>query len=138
MSTCFYEEKLPCGGRLRVTPNSWEISYFFSYPDTRCNGTFVTVQGESIHSYIAAFQDNWNEYVALKKSLNPEQEFVKAGKQDMCIRIGSFREGVCLRDHHMPITSEKALQDIVACYTYAHQRSQRAQAMLNALQDNPK
>lgn len=136
MSNCFYEEKLPCGGRLKVTPESWEISYFFSYPNTRYNGTFVTVEGNDVPNYITAFQANWNEYVNLKNSMTPGQELVKLGKQDMTIRIGSFREGVCLRDHHLPICTEQELQNIVASYNYAQLRSQKAHIFLVAMKDD--
>lgn len=128
-----YEEKLLCGGRLRVTRVSWEISYFFSYPDAKYNGSFVVVPGEYIHDYIKAFRDNWSFYLQEKAMLSPDAEVVRLGKMNMSIRIGSFREGVCLCDCHMPIANENELCAVVNCYEYAERRALQAQEFLNSL-----
>jgi hypothetical protein len=43
-----YSEKLRTGGDLKVTANSWKISYYFPGPDGRYNGTFVYVNDKDI------------------------------------------------------------------------------------------
>ena len=50
-----YEESLPCGGKLKITSDSWEIAYYFPGPDQRHNGTFVSIPGKSIQQYIDAY-----------------------------------------------------------------------------------
>ena len=75
MSTGSYEEPLPCGGKLKVTKASWEISYYFSGPDLRHNGTFVSVPGKSIEQYISAYLENFAEYEKLKEAIPNSGEF---------------------------------------------------------------
>lgn len=52
-----YKENLPySNGELIVTKNMWEISYYFSGPDLRYNGTFFSIEGKQIDSYIDAYK----------------------------------------------------------------------------------
>ena len=66
-----YEETLPCGGRLRIFRDNWEIRYFFSGRDLRYKSTFKTIPGEEVEQYIQAYQKNWIDFIALKGS-NPK------------------------------------------------------------------
>lgn len=61
-----YEEPLPCGGQLKVSVQSWETTYYFSRPDLRYNGTFVSIPGKQVRAYIDAFRKNWTEDQKLK------------------------------------------------------------------------
>jgi hypothetical protein len=133
MSSGTYEEPLPCGGKLKVTKISWEISYYFSGPDMRYNGTFVSVPGKGIEQYISAFNDNWADYKKLKESIPKGGEFSKVGKMGMTIRIGRFAQGVCIQSYHMPIYSEKQLERLIAGYRYAAQRAPQIQNFLATL-----
>jgi len=133
MSAGTYEEPLPCGGKLKVTKTSWEISYYFSGPDLRYNGTFVSVQGKSVEQYISAFHDNWEEYKKLKESIPKGGEFSKAGKMGMSIRIGNYAQGVCIQSYHMPISSEQQLEKVISGYRYAAQRAPQIQQFLASL-----
>jgi hypothetical protein len=128
-----YKEALPCGGMLKVTKTSWEISYFFSGSDTRHHGISVTVPGESVEDYISAFNENWAEYKALRDSIPKGCEFMKGGKMGMSIHIGSFVQGVCIQSHHMPISSVQQLESVIAGYRYASQRAPQIQQFLAAL-----
>lgn len=129
-----YEEPLPCGGKLKVGVTSWDITYYFPGLDRRHNGTFVTVPGESIQHYIDAFLENWKEYENLKNSIPQGGDFVKVGKFGMSIRIGRFRDGVCIKDYHMPISTQSKLDQILDGYRYAIDRAKQIRALLSTLQ----
>lgn len=133
MSTGTYEEPLPCGGKLKISKSSWEISYYFPGPDMRYNGTFVSVLGGSIEMYIAAFGENWKEYEQLKSAVPSGGEFSKPGKMGMDIRIGSFAEGVCIKSYHMPISTLQQLDKVTKGYRYAAQRAPQIQQFLASL-----
>ena len=111
-----YEETLPCGGKLRVTNNKWEVVYYFSGPDQRYNGTFVTLLGSTLQSEIDAYFENWAEFQSLKVALPSGGQFNKPGKREMQIRVGGFAEGVCIRDYHNPIKDRAALDKILKGY----------------------
>ena len=128
-----YEEALPCGGKLKVNKLSWEISYYFSGPDMRYNGTFFSVPGGSIDEYIIAFDDNWAEYEKLKTAIPKGGEFSTHGKKGMTIRIGNFAEGVCVQSYHMPISSRQQLNKVIDSYRYAVQRATQVQQLLASL-----
>jgi len=126
-----YNEKLPCGGELKVIDSSWKIEYHFLGPDMRCNDTVVTVYGQEINDYILAWKDNFEDYKTIK-SVIPPGDFCKIGKMDMNIRLG-FAEGVCLKTYHMPIKTEKELDHVIKSYEYAQDRAQRVMKMLRNL-----
>jgi hypothetical protein len=133
MSTGKYEEPLPCGGKLKVTKLSWEISYYFPGPDMRYNGTLVSVTGSSIEAYISAFNENWTEYEQLKSVIPSGGDFSKPGKMGMTIRIGNFAPGVCIHSYHMPISSKQQLVKVIDGYRYASQRAPQIQKFLASL-----
>lgn len=133
MSAGTYEEQLPCGGKLKVSKAAWEISYYFPGIDMRHNGTFVSVPGNSVEQYISAFNDNWTEYEQLKATIPKGGDFSKNGKMGMSIRIGNFAQGVCLRLHHMPISSASQLEKIIGGYRYAVHRAPQIQQFLASL-----
>lgn len=118
---------------MKVTKTSWEILYYFSGPDLRYNGTFVSVHGKSVEQYISAFHDNWEEYKKLKESIPKGGEFSKTGKMGMSIRIGKFAQGVCIQSYQMPIRSEQQLEKIISGYRYAAQRAPQIQQFLASL-----
>lgn len=133
MSKGTYEEPLPCGGKLKVTKTSWEISYYFPGPDMRYNGTFVSVPGRSIEKYISAFNENWAEFEQLKSAIPSGGDFSKPGIMGMTIRIGNFVQGVCIQSYHMPISSKQRLEEVVNGYRYASQRAPQIQQFLASL-----
>ncbi len=128
-----YVEKLPFKGELKVTNESWEISYYFSGPDLRYNGTFVSIPGNRVQNYVEAFRENWKEYCKLKESLPEGGEYRKIGKLNMTINIGSFCEGVCLRSYHMAISNEKTLNSVIESYEYAIERAPIIQEFLKSV-----
>jgi len=132
MSIGTYEEPLPCGGKLKVTKASWEISYYFSGPDMRYKGTFVSVPGASIEEYISAFIENWEDYEKLK-AIMPNGDASKPGRKGMTIRIGHFSQGVCIQSYHMPISSTQQLEKVIGSYRYAAQRAPLIQEFLESL-----
>jgi hypothetical protein len=133
MSTGTYEEALPCGGKLKVTKTSWEISYYFSGPDMRYNGTFISIPGNSIEKYITAFRENFAEYIDLKSTIPSGGEFSKQGKMGMSIRVGKFNQGVCLQSYFMPIDSKQKLEQLLDDYGYASKRAPQIQQFLSSL-----
>jgi hypothetical protein len=132
MNTGKYEEPLPCGGTLKVTEFSWEISYYFPGPDMRYNGTFVSVRDNSVEKYISAFNENWTEYEQLKSTIPSGGDFSKSGKMGMTIRIG-FAQGVCIQSYHMPISSKQQLVKVIEGYRYASERGPQIQKFLSSL-----
>ena len=61
-----YTEPLPGGGKLQVTTRAWSVEYYFSGPDLRYSGTFVSIGGDELASYVDAFEENWAEYERLQ------------------------------------------------------------------------
>lgn len=128
-----YSEKLPCGGTLEVTTRGFRIRYYFPGPDARSNGTFVDLDGSRLMEYIGAYKENWNDFRQLKASIPAGGEFQKAGQLGMQLRIGSFREGVCIQAYHMPLATKEAVQAVIDSYRYAIGRATRATEMLKEL-----
>lgn len=133
MGTGTYEEPLSCGGTLKVCETSWQISYYFSGPDMRYNGTFLSVPGFRIDQYISAFNENWAEYEQLKSAIPKGGGFSKPGKMGMQIHIGNSGEGVCIESYHMPIRSKQQLEKVINDYRYATQRAPQIQELLASL-----
>lgn len=127
-----YEETLPCGGKLRVFRNSWEIRYYFAGPDFRYKGTFASIPGAQVEQYIRAYQKNWLAFIALKAATPKGTDVVKQGDAGMTISLGAF-EGVFLVPFHMPIRSDAALTSMVGGYRYAQERVGRIQEFLRTL-----
>lgn len=127
-----YSEKLSSGGELVISTQSWYIKYYFSGPDLRYNGTFVTINGNEIDKYIQAWKNNFDKYLLLKETIPKGGKFDTAGEMGMSIRIG-WSEGVCLKSYHMPISSEAKLQQVISDYKYAKKRALKLQEILNNL-----
>ena len=128
-----YTEKLPTGGEIKVTSSNWYISYYFSGPDLRYNGTFVTIPGKEIDDYIRAWRNNFKKYVYLKNTIPAGGEYTTHGDKNMDIRIGNWNGGVCLRAYHMPVNNEQRLEAVIRDYEYAKKRARQIQAMLEKL-----
>lgn len=127
-----YSEKLKTGGELIVSATSWNIRYYFSGPDLRYNGTFVTLEGKEINKYIDAWADNFEKYLKLKETVPSGGKFETAGSMNMTIRIG-FAEGVCLRSYHMPIHTQGKIVEVISDYEYARDRAMKIMEMLTGL-----
>lgn len=127
-----YSEKLKSGGELVVSDSSWHIRYYFSGPDLRYNGTFVTINGDEIDKYIQAWKNNFEKYLLLKETIPAGGKFDTAGDMGMSIRIG-WAEGVCLRSYHMPIGTREKLAQVISDYQYAKERAIKLQNMLKNL-----
>ena len=124
-----YREKLPTGGELRVTADSWNICYYFPGPDARYNGTFITIHDYEIDNYIRAWRNNFKKYKELKNILPTGGNSNYPGEKDMSIRFG-FSEGVCLTSYHMPIRNEKELNAVIRDYETAKSRATYVQQIL--------
>lgn len=127
-----YSEKLKTGGELIVTSTNWSIRYYFSGPDLRYNGTFVTLEGRDINKYIDAWANNFDKYLKLKETVLTGGNFETAGSMNMTIRIG-FVEGVCIRSYHMPVRTHEKIIEIITDYEYARDKASKISVMLNAL-----
>lgn len=127
-----YTEKLRTGGDLTVTASSWSIEYYFSGPDLRYRGDFVTVKGTQIDQYISAWANNYGKYLELKKVMPANGTFTTTGEMNMTINVGGYAEGVCLRSYHMPVKSEEKMMDIIEDYEYA---KKQAALMMKILQE---
>lgn len=128
-----YTETLPCGGKLEVTKQSWQIEYYLPGPDRRHNGEFLRIQGSSLEKYIDALMANWTDFQTLKAAIPSGGEFNKEGKLGMSIRVGGYHEGVCLKSYHMPVNTQAGFEKILAGYRYALQRAPQVAAFLQKL-----
>lgn len=127
MNPKIHEETLQCGGRLRITDNSWEISYNFHDPSFSNSNVTLTIPGRSINQYIFALHENWIEYETLKSLVPLGEELTKEAKMGMSIRIGNFSQGVCILSHHMAVNTKKQLDEIINGYFYAEDKAQKFQ-----------
>ncbi len=125
-----YSERLRTGGNLKVTANSWKISYYFPGPDGRYNGTFVYVNDKDIDAYIAAWKNNFAKFQQLKSLLPQGGNSDYPGDMGMSIRFGVF-EGVCIRSYHLPINTQEKLDAITNEYEMAKQKAAQIQRILN-------
>ena len=125
-----YSEKLRTGGDLKVTANSWKISYYFPGPDGRYNGTFVYVNDKDIDAYIAAWKSNFAKFQQLKTLLPQGGNSDYPGDMGMSIRFGYF-EGVCIRSYHLPINTQEKLDAITNEYEMAKLKAAQIQKILN-------
>ena len=128
-----YEEILPCGGKLKVTKSSWLIEYYFSGPDLRYNGDFVRVQGSQVLNYITAYQENWEKYCELRKTIPKGGDFNLPGKLGMQVRLGGFNDGVCIKSYHMPLNSINSINKVIEGYKYALKRAPEISKFLSSL-----
>lgn len=128
-----YSEKLRTGGELKVSTTGWSINYYFSGPDRRYNGTFVSISEKVVDQYISAWANNFYKYQELKKSVPAGGSFHANGEMGMSINVGGFSDGVCLRAYHMPIKTEEKLIDIVEDYEYAKKRATQMMEILQKL-----
>ena len=118
-----YTEKLPTGGELQISRNSWLIQYYFPGPDRRYNGTFVRIQGKDIDQYISAWKTNLAKYFELRKSVPGNGSFHTSGAMGMTIGVGGFWDGVSLRSYHMRVRTEQEVDKIIEDYQYAKKRA---------------
>jgi hypothetical protein len=88
---------------------------------------------EYSEKYISAFLENWEEFETLKSAIPSGSDVHKQGKMGMSIRIGSFAQGVCIQDCHLPINSKKQLENVINGYRYASQRAPLIQQFLASL-----
>jgi hypothetical protein len=128
-----YSENLTCGGRLNVSQESWSIEYYFPGPDRRYTGEFFVIPGPEVHSYIKAYEDNWNEYERLIACVPAEGSFEKPGLKNMVIRIGGHWAGVSISGYHLPISSRATLDRLLTTYRYCLERAPLIQDLLAAI-----
>ncbi len=113
-------EKLRSGGELVICGGDVRIEYFFPGPDRRYGGSRLMISGRDIPGYIEALQDNWNEYMNIRKN-SGKQLVNTVGSRGMLIRNGVMG-GVYLKPGHMRISTEEQLGQVVADYRYCYTR----------------
>ncbi|KZE67962.1 hypothetical protein AWM68_17470 [Fictibacillus phosphorivorans] len=131
-----YTEKLPnySQGKLEVTKDSWYIEFYFKGPDFRYNGTFVKICEFEIQKYINAFIFNFKKYLELKSQIPAGTTYEIKGELNMEIRIGGpFREGVCIKSYHLPISSKEDLYKIVYDLQWAQKRAVEIKNVLKSI-----
>ena len=119
-----YELELKTGGKLAVSSSGWAIKYYFSGPDLRYNGTFVTIPGNQIDLYIKAWKNNFERFQELKNTLPNDGNYMENGEMNMYISIGRYSKGVGL--HYSSLKSLKAeVDNIIEDYEYAKKAAER-------------
>lgn len=124
-----YSENLFNGGVLKVTAFHWSIYYYFPGPDSRYNGTSLTIYDNQIDDYISAWINNFNKYVELKAIIPDGGNSEYPGEMGMSIRFG-FNEGVCIKSYHFPIKTKEKLDLIINEYLEVKQRALQIQKLL--------
>lgn len=125
-----YAEKLPSGGTLKISATTWEIEYYFPGPDLRYNGVLLRIPGGRVESFIAALQQNWDEYQSLTTTIPKGGSFVKPGRENMVIYVGGPFDGVCLISCEGQMNSYSAIAKTVESYRYAIDRATAMQSLL--------
>ena len=110
--------------------NSWSISYYFPGPDSRYNGTFLSIHSTEIDAYIDAWKENFNKYLQLKQVLPSGGNADYSGKMGMSIRFG-WTEGVCIKSYNMPIRTQEELNLVIQDYESAKLKAAQIQKLLN-------
>ncbi|OFX53956.1 MAG: hypothetical protein A2066_00790 [Bacteroidetes bacterium GWB2_41_8] len=130
-----YKEKLPFGqGDLIVTKNDFYIQFYFPGPDMRYNGTFLKIDSYKIDSYVTAYRNNWNKYIELKDMQTKlANEFSLTGELGMKISIGGWINGICIDSYHMPLDSEKKINNVIDSFSWAKQRGSEIKNFLKSL-----
>ena len=118
-------------GKLKVSKSSWKIEYYLAGPDYRYNGEFYIIDGNDVRSYIDALKTNWEKYQKLLKTIPKEGEYSVLGSKDMTIRVhGKYWNGICIRNYHLPINSEKVLNNKIKEYEKAIVLAKKIQVSL--------
>ena len=129
MNKAKYTEPLASGGELNVTEDSWYIQYYFSGPDLRYNGEFVTIQGNDVDNYIRAYKNNYKKLLELQKILPKDGSFTTKGECDMNISCGgNYHVGITISawyNHlsqpcNFPIVNEHDLNSVINEIGRAH------------------
>ncbi len=115
-----HREILRSGGELVICGSDVRIEYFFPGPDRRYGGSRIVVQGRNIPEYIAAFRDNWDAYMDVKK--NSGRQLINVmGSKGMLIKNGVMG-GVYMKPGQMRIYTEEQLRQIISDYEYCYTR----------------
>ena len=128
-----YKESLCSGGDLVVTGDKWYIRYYFPGPDLRYNGDFFKIDSSEIDMYILAWKNNFDKYLQLKKSLSLEGTYEIKGEAGMIIRIGGWRDGVCISGWHMNINEQSKINGIITDYQRCKVKAPAIQEILKSL-----
>jgi len=128
-----FVQSLKTGGKLKVSSSGWEIEYYFAGPDLRYNGTFKRIYGNEIDKYINAWRNNFKKYQDLRESIPSGGDFSTSGEMGMTIRIGGWRDGVCLTSYEMPLNTQKQIDDVIAEYENAKKTAKKLQQILKEL-----
>ena len=124
-----FEEALPCGGRLRVGRNSWDIRYSFPGPDRRYKTSYINISGDEVARYVDALRENWAELERLKLRLPENINYQVEGKQGMTIHLGTF-DGLYLKGRFKPIATRGQLENLIRSYEYAMRKAAEVRALL--------
>ncbi len=130
MDKARYIEPLSSGGELIVTADEWFVQFYFSGPDLRHNGQFVTIPSEKIDTYIEAFKENFLKFKELQKSIPEGGEFTIKGICNMNIGCGRYCYGVTiaewynhLRNSCYPICNQVQLDKVICDLQYCKLRA---------------
>ena len=116
-----------------VTGDKWYIRYYFPGPDLRYNGDFFLIDSSKIDMYILAWKNNFDKYLQLKKSLSLEGTYAIKGEAGMIIRIGGWRDGVCISGWHMNINEQSKINGIITDYQHCKVKAPAIQEILKSL-----
>jgi hypothetical protein len=129
----FYQEKLPCGGTLKVNKSRWEIEYYYPGPDNRHRGEFFSIYSNDIDNFIQSLINNFMKYIELQGKIPSGGEYNETGEKDMTIAVGRYLRGVSLYRLNDFIATEQSLKSRLDSFEYAKERAIPIQQCLNQL-----
>ncbi|KAA5971990.1 MULTISPECIES: hypothetical protein [unclassified Pantoea] len=129
----FYQEKLPCGGKLKVSKKTWEIEYYYPGLDGRYSGAFFTIYSNEIDSFTQSLINNFVEYIDLKGKIPAGGDYQKPGEKGMMIAVGRLFEGVSIHGFNDFISIDEQLKNRINSFEIAKKRALKIQYALAAI-----
>lgn len=128
-----YQEKLPCGGTLKVNKSRWEIEYYYPGIDRRYNGEFFTIYEAEIERIIQALNNNFEKFMSLRDAIPSGGDYHMTGEMEMKISVGGILNGI--RMHHFQdiISSREQLKARLDSFEYAKNRAAVIQKALASI-----
>lgn len=119
----YYQEKLPCGGTLKVNKSQWEIEYYYSGIDGRYKGELFTIYSAEIDAFTQSLINNFMEYLELKDKIPAGGDYQKEGERGMMISVGRLFQGVSLHGFNDFVSNEEQLNNRIDSFERAKARS---------------
>lgn len=121
VNTLELTELVPLGGKLTACEAGYELSFYFPGPDLRYNGTLLKIDGALLQQYIAAWETNWRNYQAMRRTL-PSLAFTVEGE------LGMKMDASGVRLYTLSVTTDDELSFMLSVFENALARGKELQS----------